>query len=155
LSWVEIGAKSRNLGSWKWVVSFAGLKMWGKCVGLEVRSSTHLKSGNDVKQPHGKYNGSITTNSWGKAGEGRIRFPKTCKKGFYKGVNAKRLVADNFGYRCTSFKHRVLYQLRQNLIMLMDYRFEGIEFEEMLLYNMESNSELFGTAMMRYKESII
>jgi hypothetical protein len=32
------------------------------------------------------------------------------------------------------------------------YRFEGIKFEEMLLYSMASNSKLFGTAMTRSRE---
>jgi hypothetical protein len=31
----------------------------------------------------------------------------------------------------------------------MGYRFEGIKFEEMLLYSMASNSDLFGIAMTR------
>jgi hypothetical protein len=41
--------------------------------------------------------------------------------------------------------------LRQKIILLLGYRFDGWEFEEMLLYSMVSNSELFNTAMMRYQ----
>jgi hypothetical protein len=38
------------------------------------------------------------------------------------------------------------------IFMSLGGRFEEIEYKEMLLYNMESNSELFGTAMMRNRE---
>jgi hypothetical protein len=37
--------------------------------------------------------------------------------------------------------------------MNLGYRFEGIEFEEKLLYCMASNSDLFGTEMTRYSEN--
>jgi hypothetical protein len=61
---------------------------------------------------------------------------------------------DNFGYKNTgkSFRNRMLYQLRQKIILFLGYRFQGLEFEEMLLYNMASNKDLFGTAMTRYRE---
>jgi hypothetical protein len=58
----------------------------------------------------------------------------------------------NFGYKGSSFKHRVLYSLRQEIIHMLGHRFAGIEFEEKLLYSMVRNSELFGTAMFRYTE---
>jgi hypothetical protein len=45
----------------------------------------------------------------------------------------------------------MLYQLRQKIILFLGYRFKGLEFEEMLLYNMVRNKDLFGTAMTRYK----
>jgi hypothetical protein len=51
-----------------------------------------------------------------------------------------------------SFKHRVLYSLRREIIHSVDHQFYGIEFEEKLLYSMAANSELFGTGMNRFNE---
>jgi hypothetical protein len=59
---------------------------------------------------------------------------------------------DNFGYTGSSFQHRVLYNLRREIIHLVGYKFEGIEYEKKLLYSMAGNSELFGTGLTRYNE---
>jgi hypothetical protein len=59
---------------------------------------------------------------------------------------------DNFGYRGSSFKHRVLFNLRREIIHSVGHQFYGIEYEERLLYSMAANSELFGTGMTRFNE---
>jgi hypothetical protein len=46
----------------------------------------------------------------------------------------------------------VLYDLKHEITYLLRHRFELVEYEEKLLYNMASNSEIFGTAMFRYNE---
>jgi hypothetical protein len=59
---------------------------------------------------------------------------------------------NNFGYKGSSFKHQVLYNLRREIIHMVGYQFDGIEYEERLLYSMAANSELFGTGLTRYNE---
>jgi hypothetical protein len=56
----------------------------------------------------------------------------------------------NFGYMKGSFCHKVLYEVKQRIINNLGCRFENREWEETLLYAMASNSDLFGTVMMRY-----
>jgi hypothetical protein len=57
---------------------------------------------------------------------------------------------DNFGFEQKSFKHRVLYDLRQKLIFMLGHKFEVVEYEGEMLNSMASNSEWFGSAMFRY-----
>jgi hypothetical protein len=59
---------------------------------------------------------------------------------------------DNFGYKWSHFKPRILYSLRHEVIHMLGHRFESIEYEGNLLYSMAGNSELFGTARFRYNE---
>jgi hypothetical protein len=61
-------------------------------------------------------------------------------------------VYNNFGPKHRSFADKALYELREKLIRNLGYRFESREWEETLLNVMVSNSDLFGTAMMRYHE---
>jgi hypothetical protein len=57
-----------------------------------------------------------------------------------------------FRYKGQSFKHRVLNWLSQNFFQFLGYRFEGVEFQERMLYSMGSNKELFGITMSCYGE---
>jgi hypothetical protein len=57
-----------------------------------------------------------------------------------------------FVYRQGCFKFEVLSYLRKSMIIHLSHRFEGREWEEMLLYSMASNSDLFGTGMIRFNE---
>jgi hypothetical protein len=44
--------------------------------------------------------------------------------------NKRKDFCDNFGYKGNSFKHRVLYNLRREIIHMVGYQFDGIEYEE-------------------------
>jgi hypothetical protein len=59
---------------------------------------------------------------------------------------------DNFGYKSSSFKHRVLYDLRRKIINFAGHEFYAIEYEEKLFYSMSANSILFGTGMTRFNQ---
>jgi hypothetical protein len=50
------------------------------------------------------------------------------------------------------FKHKVLDEVRRNIISNLGYRISAIEWEETLLYSMASCSDLFGTAISKYNE---
>jgi hypothetical protein len=60
---------------------------------------------------------------------------------------------DNFGYKESSLKYRVLFSLRRGIKHSVGHQFYGIEYEERLLYSMAANSELFGTGLTRYNEN--
>jgi hypothetical protein len=47
---------------------------------------------------------------------------------------------------------QIIYELKWQIQALLGYIFEGIEFEELVLYSMASNSDLFDTGMFRYRE---
>jgi hypothetical protein len=50
------------------------------------------------------------------------------------------------------FKHKVLDEVRRNIILNLGHRFKCREWEETLLYSMASFSDLFGTATTRFNE---
>jgi hypothetical protein len=57
-----------------------------------------------------------------------------------------------FGNRKGSFAMKVLYQVRCTMLRSANYRIEGIEWEETLLYAMASNGHYFGTDMIEFNE---
>jgi hypothetical protein len=46
----------------------------------------------------------------------------------------------------------VLSELKHDIQRGLGYRFEEVDFKEKLIYSIVSNSDLFGSSMMRYKE---
>jgi hypothetical protein len=71
----------------------------------------------------------------------------------FKQRNDKRKdYCDNFGYKGSSIKHGVLYNLRTEIMRMVGHQFYGIEYEERLLYSMAANSELFDTGLTRFNE---
>jgi hypothetical protein len=59
---------------------------------------------------------------------------------------------DKFIFDQQNFKNPVLYASKQKIIYMLGHKFDGVDYEEEMLYSMACNSKLFGTAMFRYME---
>jgi hypothetical protein len=55
-------------------------------------------------------------------------------------------------YGVRDSKHKILDDARRRIIRHLGQRFEGREWEEILLYVMASNRDLFGSTMMKFRE---
>jgi hypothetical protein len=52
----------------------------------------------------------------------------------------------------SNFNSLVLAELKEHIQMHLGFRFEGVDFEEKVLYNMASICDMFGSGMFRYRE---
>jgi hypothetical protein len=59
---------------------------------------------------------------------------------------------DIFMRKDDKFNSVILAELREEIQMFLGNRFQGIEFEEKVLYAMASNCGMFGSGMFRYNE---